>query len=117
MDEAYRKHHMWVRPKLRALPSDYFKARGFASFGEDTPGLDLARSHGLVDNFMWANDYPHHEGTWPHSAAAIERTMRHLTDAERAKILGLNAARIFKFDVPARYLKFDDTAALAAHHK
>jgi len=116
MDEAYRKHHMWVRPKLRALPSDYFKARGFASFGEDTPGLDLARSHGLVDNFMWANDYPHHEGTWPHSAAAIERTMGGLTDAERAKILGLNAARIFKFDVPARYLKFADTAALAARH-
>jgi predicted TIM-barrel fold metal-dependent hydrolase len=114
MDEAYRKHHMWVRPKLHALPSEYFKARGFASFGEDPPGLDLARTHGLVDNFMWANDYPHHEGTWPHSAAAIERTMGALTDEERAKILGLNAARVFKFDVPARYLKFSDTAALAA---
>ena len=38
--------------------------------------------------------------TWPHSAAAIERTMSHLTDEERAKILGLNAARVFKFDVP-----------------
>jgi hypothetical protein len=37
-----------------------------------------------------------------------------LNDEERAKILGLNAARVFKFDVPARYLKFSDTAALAA---
>ena len=73
---------------------------GFATFGEDPPGLNLAREHELVDNFMWANDYPHHEGTWPHSAAAIERTMSHLTDEERAKILGLNAARVFKFDVP-----------------
>ena len=34
-----------------------------------------------------------------------------LNDDERAKILGLNAARVFKFDVPARYLKFSDTAA------
>jgi predicted TIM-barrel fold metal-dependent hydrolase len=52
---------------------------------------------------MWANDYPHHEGTWPHSAAAIERTMTQLSDDERARILGLNAARVFRFEIPARY--------------
>ena len=100
MDEAYKKHHMWVRPKLKLLPSEYFKAHGCASFQEDRAGLDLAREHGLVDCFMWANDYPHHEGTWPHSAAAIERTMSGLSDSERARILGLNAARFFKFEVP-----------------
>ncbi len=98
MDEAYRKHHMWVRPKLSMLPSEYFRAHGFASFQEDPAGLDLARSHDLIDNFLWANDYPHHEGTWPHSAAAIERTMGDLTDAERAKILGENACRLWKIE-------------------
>ncbi len=103
MDEAYHKHHMWVRPKLKALPSEYFRAQGFASFGEDRPGLDLMREHGLTDNFLWANDFPHHEGTWPHSAAAIERTMGGLTDDERARVLGLNAARIFGFEIAARY--------------
>ena len=102
MDEAYHKHHMWVRPKLKALPSDYFRSNGFASFGEDPPGLALMREFGLADNFLWANDFPHHEGTWPHSAAAIERTMGGLDDEERAKVLGLNAARIFKFNVPAK---------------
>ena len=35
----------------------------------------LAEHFNLVDNFMWANDYPHAEGTWPHSAEAIEREM------------------------------------------
>jgi len=55
----------------------------------------------LVDNFMWGNDYPHHEGTWPHSAEAIERTMGSLADASRARILGLNAARLFGFEVRA----------------
>jgi predicted TIM-barrel fold metal-dependent hydrolase len=100
MDEAYRKHHMWVRPKLSMLPSEYFRQHGFASFQEDPAGLDLARDYDLVDNFLWANDYPHHEGTWPHSAAAIERTMGHLRDDERAKILGENAARLFKLDLP-----------------
>jgi predicted TIM-barrel fold metal-dependent hydrolase len=102
MDEAYRKHHFWVRPKLRMLPSEYFRAHGFASFQEDPPGLDLATRYGLVDRIMWGNDYPHHEGTWPHSAEAIERTMGGLAEPERARVLGLNAARLFKFEVPPR---------------
>ncbi len=103
MDEAYRKHHMFVRPKLEKLPSEYFRSNGFATFQEDKPGLDLAREHNLVRNFMWANDYPHHEGTWPHSAQAIERTMGQLSDDERADILGLNAARVFGFTIPEQY--------------
>ncbi len=102
MDEAYRKHHFWVRPKLRMLPSEYFRAHGFASFQEDPPGLDLAARYRLVDCIMWGNDYPHHEGTWPHSAEAIERTMAGLDDEQRARVLGGNAARLFKFDVPGR---------------
>jgi predicted TIM-barrel fold metal-dependent hydrolase len=113
MDEAYLKHHMWVRPKLERLPSEFFKTNGFATFQEDKAGLDLARTHGYLDNFMWANDYPHHEGTWPHSAEAIERTMGDLNDAERAKILGLNAARIFGFEIPERYRNHADAAAVA----
>jgi predicted TIM-barrel fold metal-dependent hydrolase len=99
MDEAYRKHHMWVFPKLKHLPSEYFRSNGFASFQEDAPGLDLAPKYDLCRNFMWANDYPHHEGSWPHSAEAIEREMGHLTDEQRAQILGLNAARMFNLEV------------------
>ncbi len=99
MDEAYEHHHFWVFPKLKMLPSEYFRLHGGASFQEDPPGIDLMREHGLGENFMWANDYPHHEGSWPHSEQAIERHMGKLSDEERAKVLGLNAARIFNFDV------------------
>jgi predicted TIM-barrel fold metal-dependent hydrolase len=114
MDEAYLKHHMFVRPKLDMLPSEYFHRQGFATFQEDQAGLDLARDHDLVDNFMWANDYPHHEGSWPHSAEAIERTMGSLEDHERARILGLNAAKVFGFPIPDRYLGHDDASQVAA---
>lgn len=100
MDEAYRKHHMWVRPKLQGLPSDYYRAHGYATFQEDPAGLALAKDWGLAGNFMWANDYPHHEGTWPHSGEAIERTMGGLDEGDRAKILGLNAAKLFGLTVP-----------------
>ena len=99
MDEAYEHHHFWAFPKLEMMPSDYYRKHCFASFQEDPPGLDLVREHDLSNNFMWANDYPHHEGSWPHSEQAIERTMGKLNDDERAKILGLNAAKFFGFDV------------------
>jgi predicted TIM-barrel fold metal-dependent hydrolase len=98
MDEAYKKHHLWAYPKLKQLPSEYFRQHGAASFQEDVAGLRLAKDFNLVDNFMWANDYPHAEGSWPHSAEAIEREMQPLNDQERAKILGLNLLKMFKFD-------------------
>ncbi len=113
MDEAYLKHHMWVRPKLELLPSEYFRRQGFASFGDDKAGLLLAREFDLMDNFLWANDFPHHEGSWPYSAQTIERTMGHLDDGERAKLLGLNAARIFGLAIPDRYRHHHDAAAIA----
>jgi predicted TIM-barrel fold metal-dependent hydrolase len=115
MDEAYRKHHLWVDPKLKKLPSDYFRSNGAASFQEDPAGLDLAVKWNLVDNFMWANDYPHAEGTWPHSAEAIEREMGGLTGEQRAKILGLNAARIFKFDIEKLLARRQTTTRAAAN--
>ena len=37
--------------------------------------------------------------------------MGQLTDTERAKILGLNAARIFRFPVPERYRGQEDVRA------
>lgn len=102
MDETYLKHHMWVSPKLKhGLPSDYFRAHAIASFQEDRAGLLLVEEFGLQDNIMWSNDYPHHEGTWPHSAAAIERGFAHLSEETRAKILGLNAAKFFGFKIPS----------------
>jgi predicted TIM-barrel fold metal-dependent hydrolase len=103
MDEAYKKHHMWVSPKLKLLPSEYYRMHGAASAGDDKAAMLLVEHFGLENNFMYANDYPHHEGCWPHSAATIERTMGQLKEETRAKVLGLNAAKFFKFDIPDSY--------------
>ncbi len=99
MDYAYRVHHFWVRPVIPELPSVYLRRHCFASFQEDHHGMATAEDTGFVDCYLWANDYPHHEGSWPSSAASIERQMTGLSDASRAKILGLNAARIFGLPV------------------
>lgn len=98
LDHAAKAHHFWVRPQLKELPSVYFRRNCFATFQDDAAGLKVAEAYDLAGNFLWANDYPHHEGSWPHSAQTIERTMGHLSDDSRAKILGDNAARLFKLD-------------------
>ena len=99
MDWAHKAHHFWVRPELSEPPSTYFRRQCFASFQEDHAGLLGAEVHDVVDNLLWANDYPHHEGSWPHSAQSVERQISRLREDSRAKILGLNAARIFNLPV------------------
>ncbi|MCY4514090.1 MAG: amidohydrolase family protein [Candidatus Tectomicrobia bacterium] len=99
MDEAYRKHHMWSFPKMKELPSHYLKTQCFGTFMEDPVGLSLAEEFGYQDAMLWSSDYPHQEGSWPHSAEAIERQMGGLSEESRVKILGGNAAKLFGFNV------------------
>jgi predicted TIM-barrel fold metal-dependent hydrolase len=98
MDEAYKKHHMWSFPKLKTLPSDYLKMQCFATFQEDPAGLAAGVEMGYANCFLWANDYPHHEGSWPHSCEAIERQMGKLSEHHRRLILGETGARLFGFE-------------------
>jgi predicted TIM-barrel fold metal-dependent hydrolase len=98
MDEGAKKHHMWAEPKLPMLPSEYWRRQGYATFQDDPVGLATAGHFGL-DRIMWGNDYPHHEGTWPHSDEAIVRTMGHLGHDQRRAILGETAAKVYGFNV------------------
>jgi predicted TIM-barrel fold metal-dependent hydrolase len=100
MDHAYRAHHMWVRPVIPEKPSTYFRSNCFATFIEDNAGMALVERFGLEDNFLWSNDYPHQEGSWPHSEATIRRGLDVVSETTRRKLLGLNAARIFNLPVP-----------------
>jgi len=101
MDHAYRAHHMWVRPVIPELPSMYYKRNCASTFMEEPDMVPVAANLGLEDNLLWSSDYPHHEGVFPHSAASIQRQMNGLTESQREKILGLNAARIFNVKRPA----------------
>ena len=83
---------MTLRPRSRKSASRSFSGRRERSA--------LAEEFDLFDDFMWASDHPHPEGSWPHSAGAIERHLGGLRDESRAKILGLNAARLFGLPVP-----------------
>ena len=103
LDQSYKKHHMWVRPKLKhGLPTDYFRQHCFASFEEDRAGMATVEEHNFENNFMWGNDYPHYEGTWPNSAEAIERQMGHLKESTRRKLLSENVQRFLGIKIAPR---------------
>lgn len=86
---------------LSMRPSDYVNRNCF--FAASTPGVDeIERRHAIgVDNLLWGNDLPHPEGTYPHTRKWIAERFRHVPQDETAKILGGNAAALYKVDVAA----------------
>jgi hypothetical protein len=84
MDDAYREHAAWVRPKLEALPSEYFKRQGFVTFQRDPVGLANIERTG-ARCLLWGSDHPHPEATFPHSqrvvAEQFENTPKEIADA------------------------------------
>ena len=79
-------------------PSEYFNRQVYATFFNDDVGGKMLSWWGK-DNFMWSNDYPHPNSTWPHSKEAIGRTLGHLNDEDREKVLTSNVARLYDIDV------------------
>ncbi|NIR35694.1 MAG: amidohydrolase [Actinobacteria bacterium] len=52
-----------------------------------------------IDRFMWGSDYPHDEGTHPHTKDHLRRRFAALGDEECRKMLAGNAARLYDFDL------------------
>ena len=86
----------WV---LKEAPSAYASRNCYygASFPSkaDLDGIDQVG----VDRVLWGNDYPHYEGTFPYNLESLRLTFNDLSEDVRRKILGLNAADLYKFDV------------------
>ena len=75
-------------------PSEYIYRQVYGAFIRDTVGCRLLPEYGL-DTFMWSNDYPHGACIWPGATQFIAQDLGHLTPENRAKILRLNAARLY----------------------
>ena len=100
MDYTYRERHgeAIYRFKDGMLPSDFFHRNVALSFQEDAIGIRLRDVIG-VDNMMWGSDYPHSESTFPQSRKILAEILAGVPDAEQAKIVGGNTARVYNFDV------------------
>lgn len=97
MDEVYQAHAVFVRPKLSLPPSGVIRRQVKASFQHDRACIATRNVTG-VEALMWASDYPHAEGTFPHSQAVIGGLFEgiDISEDDKAAILGENAAKLFR---------------------
>jgi predicted TIM-barrel fold metal-dependent hydrolase len=98
IDHWWEDHHHWMEPKVDEPPSFYFGRRFWATFEDDRAGV-LTRELVGVDRLMWGSDYPHTEGTFPHSQEQIMKDFRGVSEAEVQQMVAGNAARLYGVDL------------------
>ncbi|MUL49436.1 amidohydrolase [Mycobacterium sp. CBMA360] len=98
MDEAYRQHGMFVRPRLDRLPSEIVRSQVYTSFQHDISAVQVIEGTGYY-NVMWGDDYPHLEGTYGHT----QDTLHEIFDTVDPRIKDRVLRGTFEelFDVPA----------------
>ena len=87
--------------EMSLKPSEYWQRQCYigASFLRPTEA-QLCRDIG-IDNVMWGSDYPHIEGSHPHTKEHLRLTFAQLPVHETEKLLTENAARVYHFDLDA----------------
>ncbi len=97
MDHWWNDHRHWMEPKLDEKPSTYFKRQFWATFEDDRAGVQTRDLLG-VDRLMWGADYPHTEGTFPHSVEQIAKDFAGVPEAEVYQMVAGNAAQLYGLD-------------------
>ncbi len=82
-----------IVPKHR--PGHYWSQHMYATFQTDQIGLKLLSDIG-ADRVMWAQDYPHGEGTFGYTAASASEIIDACSEPESRMILGNTAARLYR---------------------
>ena len=86
------------RAHLSMAPSDYYR-RNIAVGASCVPRADLELRAAIgPDQIMWGSDYPHPEGTWPHTGEYFRTTFAGFPEADGRKILGGNAVQFYGLD-------------------
>ncbi|MET0241507.1 MAG: amidohydrolase family protein [Sphingobium sp.] len=79
---------------FKLKPSEYFKRNFYACFWFEKDGVaDTLRKVG-IDNVMFETDFPHPTSLFP--IENLEARLGDLTHEEKAKVLGLNAAKLYR---------------------
>jgi hypothetical protein len=99
MEEGYRQHDMFVRPKLSRSPKETVFAQVYTSFQHDPSALQAVEHMGYR-NVMWGSDYPHLEGTFPRTQEVLHGLFDGVADSVRERVTEGAFGELFR--VPAR---------------
>jgi predicted TIM-barrel fold metal-dependent hydrolase len=94
-DSPYFKY---FHTDLSLRPTEYFQRQCYFGASFLHPA-DCENRHRIgVDRIMWGSDYPHLEGTWPHTLDSLRETFGRVPEDELRAMLGETAAEVFGFD-------------------
>jgi len=100
-EHAAKKLGSQLTANLAMRPSAYFD-RNCGIGASNTRRRELERRYEIgVGNIMWGNDFPHPEGTWPHTREWLRDAFWDIPEDETAQMLGGSAAAMYGFDVAA----------------
>jgi predicted TIM-barrel fold metal-dependent hydrolase len=86
---------------IQRLPSEYVGTNVFIGASTMSPEEIRRRHANGVDALMWGTDYPHPEGSWPHTRDRLETDFQQVSVEDTRLLLGLNAVRCYDLDLPA----------------
>jgi len=100
IDDVWETHRGWSHSHqfCPEPPSTYYFSNVHSCFFKDAIGVKMLEEVG-VDNVMFETDYPHQDGTWPHSRQAAAEQFGHLDDVTVHKLARGNAIRLFGLDL------------------
>jgi predicted TIM-barrel fold metal-dependent hydrolase len=95
MDEEWEKRGKVEAPLCKHKPSDYVK-RGnwFFAMEPEEETLPYVIQRIGDDKILFASDYPHWDGIFPHVVSTI-RGRKDISEESKAKVLGENAKRFY----------------------
>jgi predicted TIM-barrel fold metal-dependent hydrolase len=99
LDEGYRQHNVFARPKLSAFPGELVRRQIHVTFQHDRAALFTTEISGR-ESVMWGSDYPHLEGTFPNTRKAVEEVFDGVPDGVRQAATFDNLARLFDLPPP-----------------
>jgi predicted TIM-barrel fold metal-dependent hydrolase len=74
LNEAYRQHYMFDEGRLSRLPKDYIMSQVYSSFQHDETAVPAMTAMGYR-NVLFGTDYPHIEGTFPHTQKVLHELL------------------------------------------
>ena len=99
-DRVWEHNRGWadVQSLVPEPPSTYYWGRVYGCFFDDAAGMATLDDIG-ADQVTFETDYPHADGTWPHSKAVAEKLFASLDDGTVRKIVRDNTIRLFELDL------------------
>jgi predicted TIM-barrel fold metal-dependent hydrolase len=99
--------------KLPMKPSEYWQRQCYVGSSLTKPREIERRDEFGAHTLMWGNDFPHLEGTHPHTEQTLRECFGNVPDAERRNMLAGTAAEVYGFDLEALQPAVEDVGLAA----